>query len=90
MDKTLSLSEAKMKLHQLVEKVHQQDDEFIITKNGEPIAVLVPTFLYEGWNETKDIQSNKEFLAEIKKGIENLKKRKKRYHFEDVFGEPLK
>ena len=90
MEKTLSLSEAKMKLNRLVEDVVAKDDEFIITKNGTPVAVIVPASLYEGWQETKEIQSNVEFTKEIKKGIARLRKKSKRYSFEDVFGEPLK
>jgi prevent-host-death family protein len=39
--KTLSLSEAKMKLSSLVEAVNATDEEVIITKNGRPAAVLV-------------------------------------------------
>jgi prevent-host-death family protein len=38
---TLSLSEAKMKLSELIEKVQSTDAEVIITKNGRPAAVLV-------------------------------------------------
>ena len=38
--KTLSLSEAKMKLSELIEKVQSTDLEVIITKNGRPAAVL--------------------------------------------------
>ncbi len=39
--KTLSLSEAKMKLSALVESVNTVDAEIMITKNGRPAAVLV-------------------------------------------------
>lgn len=87
MEKTLPLSEAKMRLHKLVEEVQQKDDEFIITKNGEPAAVLIPTFLYESWKETSEILSDQELVKEIKRGIQNLKKRKKRHSFEEIFGE---
>ncbi len=90
MEKTLSLSEAKMKLNRLVENVMTKDDEFIITKNGSPVAVIVPAALYEGWKETQEIQANPEFTKEIKKGIQRLRKKSKRYSFQDVFGEPLK
>ena len=89
MEKTLSLSEAKMKLNRLVDQVLSQEDEFVITKNGSPAAVLVPASLYEGWKETHEIQADPEFMKEIRKGIEKLKKKGKRYRFEDVFGEPL-
>jgi antitoxin YefM len=90
MEKTISLSEAKMKLNRLVEDVVAKDGEFIITKNGSPVAVLVPADLYEGWKETREIQSDPEFVKEIKKGVDRLKAGGKRYTFEDVFGERLK
>jgi antitoxin YefM len=38
--KTLSLSEAKMKLSGLVEAVNASDEEIVITKNGSPAAAL--------------------------------------------------
>lgn len=90
MEKSLSLSEAKARLNHLVDEVVSQDNEFVITRNGSPAAVLVPTSLYEGWKETKEIQADKEFVREIKKGVARLKRGAKRYSFEDVFGEPLK
>jgi len=37
--KTLSLSEAKMKLSGLVQAVQDTDEEIVITKNGAPAAV---------------------------------------------------
>ncbi len=87
MEKTLSLSEAKMKLNRLIDDVVAKDDEFVITKNGSPAAVLVPAALYEGWKETKEIQADPEFMKEIKKGVDRLRKKGKRYTFEDIFGE---
>ena len=90
MDKTLSLSEAKMKLNRLVDNVMEKDDEFIITKNGTPAAVLAPAAVYEGWKEPQAIKADPEMIQEIRKGLENLKRRKRRYSFEEVFGEPLR
>lgn len=90
MEKTLSLSEAKMKLNRLVDQVIDRDDEFIITKNGSPVAAVVPASVYEGWKETKEIQADTEFMQEIRQGVARLRKKGKRYSFEDVFGEPLK
>jgi antitoxin YefM len=56
--KTLSLSEVKMKLSQLVESVKETDQEIVITRNGRPVAVLVSVNEFEGWKETLSIQSN--------------------------------
>lgn len=90
MEKTLSLSEAKMKLNQLVDKITTKDDEFVITKNGEPVAALVPASVYEGWKETREIQSDPELREEIRQGIARLRSTTKRFTFEEVFGESLK
>jgi antitoxin YefM len=83
---TLSLSEAKIKLSSLVEKVKNMDEEFIITKNGRPAAVLISPDEFEGWKETNLIRSNPEFMREIKKGIKALKnKNADIYTLEELF-----
>lgn len=87
MEKTFSLSEAKTKLNRLAEDVATKDDEIIITKNGAPIAVLVSPQIYDGWKETLEIMSNKPFYADIKRGIKNLKKGKKRIPVAEIFKE---
>jgi prevent-host-death family protein len=85
--KTLSLSEAKMKLSSLVDSVYKTDEEVIITKNGSPAAVLVSPDEFEGWKETVAIRSDPAFMDEIKKGLAALKKGKaKLYTLEELFG----
>ncbi len=84
--KTLSLSEAKMKLSALVESVKTTDEEVIITKNGSPAAVLVSPDEYESWQETLAIRSDKELTDEIQSGLAALKKKKIQiYTLEELF-----
>ncbi len=83
--KTLSLSEAKMKLSELVEKVQSTDLEVIITKNGRPAAVLVSPDEFEGWKETIAIKADGDMMSEIKKGVVALKKKSKVYTLEELF-----
>jgi len=84
--KTLSLSEAKMKLSSLVDSVHKTDEEVMITKNGSPAAVLISPDEFEGWKETVAIRSDSAFMDEIKKGLAALKKgRTKLYTLEELF-----
>ncbi|RJQ56530.1 MAG: type II toxin-antitoxin system Phd/YefM family antitoxin [Nitrospiraceae bacterium] len=84
--KTLSLSEAKMKLSSLVDSVYKTDEEVVITKNGSPAAVLVSPDEFEGWKETVAIRSDPAFVEEIKKGLTALKKGKaKLYTLEELF-----
>lgn len=82
---TLSLSEAKMKLSELIDRVQSTDAEIVITKNGRPAAVLVSSDEFEGWKETISIQSDIELMAEIKKGLSALKKKSQLYTLEELF-----
>jgi antitoxin YefM len=84
--KTLSLSEAKMKLSKLIDTVGNTDEEIVITKNGRPAAVLVSPDEFEGWKETNLVRSDQALMEEIKKGLSALKKEKaKLYTLEELF-----
>ncbi len=84
--KTLSLSEAKMKLSGLVKEVLSTDEEVIITKNGSPAAVLISPDEYESLKETIAIRSDSLLMNEIKKGLKALKNKKSRlYTLEELF-----
>ncbi len=74
--KTLSLSEAKMKLSALLDSIGVTDEEVVITKNGRPAAVLVSPDEFESWRETLTVRSDDELVAEIKKGLDALRKKK--------------
>ena len=82
--KTLSLSEAKMKLSELIENVFSTDEEIVITKNGRPAAVIVSPDEYESWKETTDIKSDVDLMKEIKNGLLALKKKSKLYTLEEL------
>jgi prevent-host-death family protein len=71
--KTLSLSEAKMKLSGLVELVKTTDEEVVITKNGRPAAVLVSPEEFESWKETIAVRSDTALMKEIRKGLKAYK-----------------
>ncbi|MBI4366646.1 MAG: type II toxin-antitoxin system Phd/YefM family antitoxin [Deltaproteobacteria bacterium] len=90
MEKTFSLSDAKAKLNSLIDEIDAKDDEFVITKNGRPVAALVPAALYEGWKETRAIQADPALMKQIQRGLKRLRGKKRRYTFDEVFGEPLK
>ena len=84
--KTLSLSEAKMKLSNLVESVHSTDEEVVITKNGSPAAVLISPDEFESLKETLAVRSDFSLMKEIKKGLKSLKNKKaKLYTLEELF-----
>ena len=74
--KTLSLSEAKMKLSALIDSIGVTDEEIVITKNGRPAAVLVSPDEFESWRETLVVRSDNELMEEINSGLDALKRKK--------------
>jgi antitoxin YefM len=73
--KTLSLSEAKMKLSALIDSLGVTDEEVLITKNGRPAAVLISPDEFESLRETLAVRSDNELMEEIKSGLEAIKKK---------------
>ena len=83
---TLPLSEVKMKLSGLVEKVGSSDEEVVITKNGRPAAVLVSPEEFDSWKETVAVRGDEALRREIKAGLTALKgKKAKLYTLEQLF-----
>ena len=84
--KTLPLSEVKMKLSALVDRVETTDEEIVITRNGRPAAILVSPDEYESWKETVAVKSQPGFVDEIRNGVQQVRDRKARlYTLEDLF-----
>jgi antitoxin YefM len=84
--KTLSLSEAKMKLSGLIETLRVTDEEIMITKNGAPAAVLISPDEFESWKETISIRSDSSLMGEIQKGLKEMKEKKSRlYSLDELF-----
>ncbi len=87
--KTLSVSEAKMKLSALVASVSAVDEEILITKNGRPAAVLVSPDVFESWQETSIVRFDDDLMTEIQQGLTALKEDKASlYTLEELFQEP--
>ena len=85
--KVLPLSEVKMKLSQLVEEVSSLDEEITITRNGKPVAIIVSPDEFDSWKETLAIRADAELMVEIRRGLEDIKKKRKLYTLEELFTE---
>jgi len=84
--KTLSLSEAKMKLSGLVQRVIDTDEEIVITKNGSPAAVLISPDEFESLKETVAVRYDAALAGEIRKGLRSLKGKEARlYTLDELF-----
>jgi len=84
--KTISVSEAKMKLSGLLDAIAVSDEEILITKNGRPAAVLVSPEEFDSWRETFGIRSDADFMKEIHQGKDELRqKRSSLYTLDELF-----
>jgi len=83
--KVLPLSEVKMKLSQLVEEVLSLHEEITITRNGKPVAIIVSPDEFDSWQETLAIRADAELMAEIRRGLEDIKKNRQLYTLEELF-----
>ncbi len=83
MTKTLPITEARQNLTTLVDRAKRLMDEYIITVNGKPAAMIISTDEYESLKETNEILSNPALMKAIKEGEEDVKKGRV-YDWEDV------
>ena len=84
--RTLSVSEAKMKLSALVDLVNTTEEEVVITKNGSPAAGLISPDKFESLKETIMVRSDLELMDEIRKGLKQLKSKNARlFTLEELF-----
>lgn len=74
MIKTLPITQARNELPELAKNVAKKMDEYIITVNGVPQAVLMSYAQYDSWRETEEILADKEFMKGIREGEEDIKK----------------
>ena len=89
MAKTLSLSEVKTRLPELVAGVQEREEEVVVTKNGRPAAVLVNVQEYARLKETLDVLSDPALMNQIAKSRAFYRAGKKGLSFENVFGQPF-
>lgn len=76
MTKTLPITKAREELTTIVANANKKLDEYVITVNGTPAAVLMSAAEYESWKETMDIVSDPNLLRSIKKGEKEIREGK--------------
>jgi len=89
MAKTLSLSEVKARLPELIAGVQDREEEVVVTKNGRPAAMLINVQEYARLKETLDVLSDPVMMKQIGPSKSFYRAGRKGLTFEDVFGEPF-
>lgn len=72
MTHTLPITKAREDLTTLVDNANKRLEEYIITVNGSPAAVIISVAEYESWKETNDIMANPGLLNAIKEGEKDI------------------
>ena len=70
-----------------MDQVVETDEEIVITRNGRPAAILMSPDEYEALKETQAIRSDRELVAEIRRGLQMLKRGGKIYTLEELLPE---
>lgn len=85
---TISATDARAKLYDLLEEVEKLSKRVIITSHGKTKAVLVNADELEGLEETLEVLRDKRAMASIEKSKKDIKAGRL-LTFEEVTGEKL-
>jgi len=66
MSETLPLATVKARFSEIVDRVARQQDRVIVTRNGQPAAVLVSIDDLESLEETLAVMSDRSLAAQIR------------------------
>ena len=72
MSETLPLSSVKAHLSELVDRVEDQHDRVVLTRNGKPAAVLISADDLESLEETLSILSDPTLMEQIHESEQEL------------------
>ncbi len=72
MAKTVPVREFRTNLSELLSDVADRRDHVLVTRNGKPVAALVPIDEYEALEETAEILSDSVTLTQIQTGLKEL------------------
>jgi antitoxin YefM len=68
----LPLAEIKARLSEMVDRVQGHHERIVLTRNGRPAAVLISPDDLEALEETLDLLSDSEALAEIRRSQQEI------------------
>jgi antitoxin YefM len=69
---TIPITEAKARIAELADRVAREHDHFTITRNGRADVMLISVAEYESMQETLDILSDQETLADLRQSREDF------------------
>ncbi len=83
----VAVSKLKPQLLSVISKVADAGEEYVVTKNGKPAAIIMNYDDWETFVEMMEIRADKKLMRQIKLGEAYLKRGGRGKSIEEVFGE---
>ncbi len=87
--KIVPVTKLKPKLLKVISRVCEMGEEYIVTKKGQPAAVIMSFDEWESWKETFEIMSDKRAMKQIRKSMAYFRRGGKGKTIEEVFGKDI-
>ncbi len=71
---TISATQARANLYDLIDEVASSGKRVGITKRGETKVMLISAEDYESWQETNEILADRKLMRDIKEAEQDIKK----------------
>ena len=83
--KIVSVTQLKPKLLKVISRAQKLGQEYVVTKNGHPAAVIMGFDEWETWKETLEILSDEKAMTRIRKNLAYFNRGGKGKTLEEVF-----
>ncbi len=84
--KIISVTELKPRLLKAISRAQKLGQEYVVTKNGKPAAVIMSFEEWESWKETLEILVDKKAMSRIRKGLAYFDRGGRGKGIDEVFG----
>ncbi len=85
--KIVSVTQLKPKLLKVISCAQKLGQEYVVTKNGHPAAVIMGFDDWESWRETLEILSDRGAMRRIKKNLKYFSRGGLGKSLDEVFGD---
>lgn len=80
------VTQLKPKILKVISMAQKVGQEYVITRNGQPAAVIMSYDEWESWKETVEILSDPKAMARVRKNLAYFKQGGKGKSIADIFG----
>ena len=77
MSETLPFSEVKAHLSEIADRVEEQHDRVVVTRNGRPVFVMISPDDLESLEETLDIARDAKLMRSIRRSLDEANQGKR-------------